>query len=325
MAMTRKALTRLALIALFVATSSCTPLGRGDVHLTVDVQEDNAGSLQAEFNISPVSDWFGALIAEIQDEQGKPRSREQTLELLRTRRGSQDYTAVLIHFSDVNQLATLVNTATFAQGLLPWLEELLEATDEDLEVPDDVAYVLSNVPIPFSRFEIRVDDTSPLWKLYEIEAEVNVATSRLVGPFADVAYHVVLPGHVTSSNAHRTDQGVMTWDLQEGKALEIQASSRVSKLGTANTGTWLLGGAGVLALALIVGGVVYWSMSRRRRAVSPGSGQHEGSEVELDGDYADLDVSFEPEDIWSDYEDLDRNEALGTRSSYSIDSDESYS
>ncbi len=63
---------------------------------------------------------------------------------------------------------------------------------------------------------MRVNDASPLWTTYEFEAKVNATTSNLVGSFADVAYH-----------------------------------ARVSKLGVGSIGTWILGGVGILVLALI--------------------------------------------------------------------------
>lgn len=110
--------------------------------------------------------------------------------------------------------------------------------------------MLSNRPTRFGHFW-RVNDASPLWTTYEFEAKANATTSNLVGPFDDVAYQVVLPGSVTSSNAHYKEQGVPTWNLREGQVLEMKARSRVSKLGVGSIGTWILGGVGILALALI--------------------------------------------------------------------------
>jgi hypothetical protein len=313
--MARKLTSNLVLVALLLAANACTPLDRGDVHLTVEVQEDHSCSLQVEFDIPPLSDWFGSLMPEIQNTQDNPRSQEQPLELLRTSRDSQEYSAILIHFSDTNRLESLVNTASFAQEVLPWLEDLLETADEEIGVPDEVTSVLSNLPTPFSRLQIRMNDASPLRTTYQFEAEVNATTSSLVAPFADVAYHVILPGSVASSDAHRTDHGVLTWDLREGEALHMEAQSRVSKIGLANTGVWILGIVCILLLALIAGSVIYYSMSRRRRTVPFRPGQVKEPDSDYSDDCGDPDIEISSQDIWSEYEDLD---------SYSRDTDVSF-
>jgi len=302
----RKLLIGSVFVCLLLGAVACESLGRGDVHLTVEVREDRSCSLQAEFDFSLVSDWLLALVPKTKPQPDDPQDR--SLELLQTTRDSQEYAAVLVHFADVNDLQNLINTTGFVQKALPWLEKLLETLGEDVEIPDFVASVLSDLPTPFSSFQVRVNDSSPLWTTYEFEAEVNATTASLMAPFADVTYHVILPGLVTSNNAHRREQGALTWDLREGQALEMRARSRVSKLPGGNVGLWILGGVGILILVAIVGGGVYWTVSRSRRGAPSKPPTYEepafdfgddyGSEFD---DYGETDPGYDYDDVESEY------------------------
>lgn len=258
--------TTMVLLALMVSAAGCTQPIRGDVHITVELKPDLACSLQTELRAPPVSDWLVGLSSEPEggDEtkENGEAEQEKTLEVRRTVRGANEYAALVIHL-DVSALQKLVGTGQTVQEIIPWLADLA-ATSEGIAIPEEILSLLTDVPAPFSRFEVTVDDTSMLWTTYQVRAEVSEGTSRMILPAADVTYHLVMPGSVTDSNSDLREGRALTWHLRQGQGLLMEAQSRVSKLPGGNLVPWVLGGVGLLLLAGICGVVVYLAASRPR-------------------------------------------------------------
>jgi hypothetical protein len=311
----RRALFGLAFLCMLLGVVACEPPVRGDIHLTIEVYEDRSSSVQVEFWMSLVSDALLKLAAEISRPVGTPEPAATPQagipQLIRTRRGSRDYAAIRIDFEDVDDLQSWLETASVVREIVPWVQVPLEMLEPVIGDTDVIISRLSDSPTLFSRFEVTVDDRSALVTTYQLDAEVSAATSNLVTPLADMSYHVILPGSGTSSNAHFEEDGVLTWRLQAGQPLQMQAESRVSKLPDMGTSLWVLGGLGILLLAGIVGAVVYWVASRPRRRTPSGPMVYEEPEFDFGDGYSEADFDSAYDDTWSEYGGSDSHDDYG--------------
>lgn len=301
----RRALLGLALVCMLLGVVGCQPPVRGDIHLTIEVYEDRSSSLQVEFWMSLVSDALLKLAAGISQPAGTPEPaailQADIPQLTRTRRGSRDYVAIRVDFEDLDDLQSWLETASAVREIVPWVQVPLEMLEPVIGDTDAIISKLAESPTMFNRFQVVVDDSMPLATTYQLDAEVSVAISNLVTPLADMSYHVILPGEVTSSNAHVEGDEVLTWRLLAGQPLQMQAESRVSKLPGTGAWLWVLGGLGILLLAGIVGGVVYWVASRSRRRTPSGPMVYEEPDFDFGDGYSAADFDSAYDDTWPEY------------------------
>lgn len=293
-----------ACVLLLLALSACQATSNNDVHLTIEVHADRSCTTIIEFYAPPVSDWLLNRVSETPT----PEDQEPRFNLDRTVRESGEYVALVTRFDDVADLQNLINTASSAQNLMPWLLEMIHSADPEIELPDFVLESFSELPVPFSQFRMTVDPESAMWTTYTFEAAVNQTTSKLVTGFTRMTYHVRLPGLVDSHNADGREKGTLTWRLVEGQALDMRAHSRLSKLPGGNLTLWV--GAPV-ALVLVAGAIValVYCIQSRCKKKAQSSGYFDDSDALIydsddPGEGAGAwDAEYDDQDSWSSFDD----------------------
>ena len=96
----------LLLAAILAAFCACTPVGRGDAHLTICIEERLGCSVQTEISAPPFSDWLLALVPKRSPSGSETTEQHQALRAIE--RDGRQYSALTVRFDHVRELQALV-------------------------------------------------------------------------------------------------------------------------------------------------------------------------------------------------------------------------
>lgn len=206
--------------------------------------------------------------------QGELSTKGEYVELTTSSRHSREYTTLIVHLKSIRDLEALMNAPRLVR-MASW-----------------------ELPTPFTVFDVNLDDSSPWQTVFTFHAQVSQDMSELIIPYADISYHLILPGTVTQHNALSQEGETLTWRLEAGKTLTMDAQSKVLNGAVPLS----IGLGGILFIGSVVGVGIYLFARRRshRDRYRPAPSldadydfdEYEDSEFDYGDNYSDNDYDY---------------------------------
>jgi len=224
-----------------------------DIHLTFDIHEDGSNTCVLEIAAHPFVDTFIHRGLEMLERWLVEVPVQISLESQEREREGRKYAALVAQFNSLGDLNAFMNTPQLLSGLLSLL-----ATEV-------------TVPPLFVHFEVWHDLDAPR-KVYGIRAMIDEETAEALS-FVNFTIHVILPYAAEQHNATQVDGKELSWRVQPGQALSIEATaiepaiplSLPEVTGDNRIMLWILVGLGCIVVVALVIYLAYRLAGRNAR------------------------------------------------------------